>query len=459
MKSVMRIVSRYMLSAAGVALTLLLVNLIVLFAWGIHLINISPKNYRVSQIAAGLSESSDDVYVLSEDAKIMIEEQYQWAMLLNDEGDVVWSENLPEDVPLQYTAAEVASFTRWYLEDYPVHVWQHLDKLFVVGGEENTVWKYSLEYPLVVMNHIFPWTFVALVINALLAMLIALVFGLRLSRSLKPLAKGIKKMAERKAVHLSTKGLLGDFAEDINKASFYLEEQNVALAKRDDARSNWIEGVSHDIRTPLSIVMGYASELEHDPDLPQTRKKQAGIIRQQSERIKTLVNDLNLASKLEYDMQPLREDVFSLAALVRHVAADFLNSIHSDDYPIEVRINEKVKNANIVGDEELLRRAISNLLTNSIKHNPDGCGIKIKLNEERDHYTIRVVDDGIGFPVEMITTLNHPGSSSDLHNHGLGLNLVRQIMKVHSGFAEFRNHPEGGCEVVLWLPCVNTEQE
>lgn len=113
-------------------------------------------------------------------------------------------------------------------------------------------------------------------------------------------------MSEKQPVDLSTRGLLGDLAAGINKTSARLVQQEAALNQRDNARATWIAGVSHDIRTPLSLVMGYASQLEDDPELPLAKREQASIIRRQSERIKTLVSNLNLASKLEYDMQPLR---------------------------------------------------------------------------------------------------------------------------------------------------------
>ena len=77
---------------------------------------------------------------------------------------------------------------------------------------------------------------------------------------------------------------------------------------RDAARSDWINGISHDIRTPLSMVMGYAAQMESAADLPPQRQKQAGIIRTQSQAIRDLVNDLNLTMRLDWAMQPLRKE-------------------------------------------------------------------------------------------------------------------------------------------------------
>lgn len=451
MKSMMKILTRYVLSAAGVALILLIINFAVFITWSVQSGKIAQKDYRVSQLADGLTKTSG-VYTLSESAWETIEKRFQWAMLLSDDGNVIWSENLPGDIPLKYSVSDVAGFTRWYLNDYPVYVWRRPDGLFVLGSEKSSVWKHDIEMPQKVMDNTLVWIPAILILNGVAAVLLALLFGLRLFRSLKPLAKGIEDMAEKQPVELSTLGLLGNLAAGINKTSAQLTKQQAALSKRDNARTTWIAGVSHDIRTPLSIVMGYASQLEEDPDLPQSKREQAGIIRRQGERIETLVSDLNLASKLEYDMQPIRRNVIALAALLRGIAVDFINSGLSDSYSIDVVIDENAQNAKVTGDEELLRRAVSNLITNSIRHNPNGCAIKVTLEKTLGNCSLAVSDNGVGFSPEILEKLNHPKNSAQLENHGLGLTIVGQIIKAHGGTTAFRNLPEGGCTASLCLP-------
>ena len=452
MKSMMKILTRYVLSAAGVALILLIINFAVLVAWTAQSGKTVQKKYDVEQIADSLVRSGDG-YTLPKAARSKIETNRQWAMLIdNNSGRVIWSLNQPSEVPQSYTVSDVATFTRWYLSGYPVTVWKHPDGLFVLGSEKDSVWKYSVTEPMAVMDNAGVWITVILILNGLVAVLLALLFGLRLFRSLKPLAKGIEDMAEKRPVELSTRGLLGDLAAGINETSTQLTRQEAALSKRDNARTTWIAGVSHDIRTPLSIVMGYASQLEEDSELPQSKREQAGIIRRQSERIKMLVSDLNLASKLEYDMQPLRKNEIALAVLLRSVAADFLNSGLSDSYSFDVTISENAQNVLACVDEELMRRAVSNLIANSIQHNPDGCAIKVTLKKGLGNCILAVSDNGTGFTQEMLENLNNPKSSVELQNHGLGLTIVRQIIKAHGGTTEFRNLPEGGCTVVLCMP-------
>ena len=92
------------------------------------------------------------------------------------------------------------------------------------------------------------------------------------------------------------------------------------------ARANWISGVSHDIRTPLSMIMGYAQRIAGDHGASENIQQEAEIIRAQSAKIKDLVQDLNLVSQLEYEMQPLHKEPVRLSKLLRSYAADLLNA-------------------------------------------------------------------------------------------------------------------------------------
>ncbi|MPM35748.1 Adaptive-response sensory-kinase SasA [bioreactor metagenome] len=151
-------------------------------------------------------------------------------------------------------------------------------------------------------------------------------------------------------------------------------------------------------------------------------------------------------------MQPIRMNVIVLAALLRGIAADFLNSGLSDSYLIDLVISQSAQNTIVSGDEELLRRAVSNLIGNCIRHNLNGCTIKVTLEKTLGNCSIIVSDNGVGFTNAMINNLNHPKSSEHLENHGLGLTIVQQIIKAHGGTTEFCNLTEGGCKVVLCLP-------
>jgi signal transduction histidine kinase len=455
LKSLLKIVVRYITSAVAVAITILLLNLIMFLSILTNSGNMLHNSSSAQQIAEHLKKENS-VYLLSDDITQALASQKQWAMLINEKGDVSWKFNIPPEIPKHYTISEVAGFTRWYLKDYPVHVWEHPDGLVVLGYPKDSIWKHDMVFPLGMIKN-SPLLFTTfLIVNTAVAIILSFLFAFRLFRSLRNLTKGIHQLATMQPVFLPAHGVLSDLANGINKASLKLIRQEEALNKRDTARTTWIAGISHDIRTPLSIVMGYSSQLETDFSLPPDKREQAGLIRRQGEKIKNLVNDLNLASKLEYEMQPLRFNLVSISPLLREIAVDFLNNSMTALYHLDLQIADDAQDIVIEGDVELLRRAVSNLITNSMTHNPDGCSIQISLTREASNCIIIISDNGTGFTREMLHTLNHQKASVELTAHGLGLIIVRQVITVHKGTAQFLNQDKNGCRVILYLPVLSS---
>lgn len=463
MKDIMRIYIRFAAATAAIALLLVSINIVLLAVWGYYnkSDSINTKE-NIAFIAHELIKEKNG-YTLSTKGQNALTRQYQWAMLLDERGNMIWNDSLPSDVPHTYTLQDVASFSRWYLKDYPVSVWEHPDGLLVLGNPKDSYWKYSIKYPMKVLNTLPQWLTRAACLNIVFALTLSLLLGLWLIRSLKPFVKGIEDLAEKKEVQLATAGLLGNLASSINKTSSELHSQRMVLQKRDAARANWISGVSHDIRTPLSMVLGYASEIESNPSLPDEVRNQSSIIRNQSLKIKQLVNDLNLASKLEYEMQPLKCKPTYVAALIRQVAADFLNDQTDAKYELDFSSDKTLEFCQIFADEALIKRAVSNLIQNSITHNPNGCTIVISLKREIEECILTISDNGKGVSKEKLQQLiskPHYMASDDStreQRHGLGLLIVQQIIKAHHGSASFSSTENSHFTVVLRLPCTLIE--
>lgn len=228
--------------------------------------------------------------------------------------------------------------------EYPVYSWEYGDGLLVVGYPKKSHWKYQFNYPSEWVRSL-PQRFVLLlIINVAFPLLISVVMGMRLIKEIRPLVDSIHDLPKNQSVRLDPKGIFSDLAQSINSTSDKLQKNKSALKEKDQARSNWIAGISHDIRTPLSMIIGYASEWENNADLTEEQRQQAGIIRRQGEKLGSLVSDLNLVSMLEYEMQPLQLKPIRLSVLVRQVVADFLNNGLDDRYDIEWKLsNEEIK--------------------------------------------------------------------------------------------------------------------
>ena len=452
MKGLGRILGRYVGAAIGVGVFLLALNIAVFLAFLLYCSRDMPVvEDRVSVIAAGIEQQADGSFSVSEEARKALDERYAWAMQLDDAGNVIWSDRVPENLPQHYTASEIASFSRWYLEDYPVYVWSDGDGLLVLASAAGSEWKYVMRVSTYMIEQMQIWIPAVLMLNLLAALALALLLGWRMYRAAAPLAEGISGLARGEGAKLSERGVLGLLSADVNRASEKLLAQRTLLHKRDRTRTEWIAGVSHDIRTPLSIVQGNAAQLENDRTLPGQARDKAAAIREQSQRIGNLVSDLNLASKLEYELQPLHIAVFRPAAMLRTAAADVLNSMADARVSLAVSIPPEAGALTVSGDEALLRRAVDNLLRNSILHNA-GKSVEVGLTLAADarSWTVTVTDNGGGLSDEVLDRLRRPREEA-LPVHGLGLVLVQQIAYAHGGSVWFEN-TRPGLRVALRFP-------
>lgn len=451
MHSIIKIFRRYIFTACLITTIILFLNIAAVTIFAVQYRQDSSYAYKIQRISEEFTVSSGQVTV-SKAGYDMLKSQYIWAMLLNEKGSVIWSWNLPKEIPSKFTAPEIASFSKWYLKDYPVNVWEHGDGLLVAGGKKNSLWKYEIDFPQIVMENAPNFLLLVLVINIFLILLLSVLFGFRFYRSLRPLANGIEQLARQERVKLPEKGITAELSQKLNQTSSILETQNTYLSKRDSARTNWISGVSHDIRTPLSMIMGYAESLESDASLDMDQKQQATIIKMQSIKIKKLIEDLNLTSKLEYNMQPFRIHPYSPAALLREIVTSYYNNGLSDQYSIHLDIDKQLEIIRPMGDTDLLSRAFHNIIGNSINHNINGCSISITAKCSGTIFFITFSDNGQGIPANVISVLQADLEPAENQPHIMGLRIVKQIVKAHQGTFEIGIGLNKECEIRLTFP-------
>ena len=414
-----------------------------------------------AQDAAEAMAVTEEGYTLPEEMQEELESKNIWAVYIdNTTLKELWhSDNLPDTVPLEYTASEIASLTRGYIDDCPAFTGTGEEGLMILGYPQKSFWKHmypSWDYQMIESA---PMT-VLMVLgrNVLLVLLIYIGANSGLLRSVRPIVEGIRKLPEGEPVSIKEKGILSELAFHLNKTSEMLQSQKYQLRKKDAARANWIAGVSHDIRTPLSMVMGYAAQLGTSEYLREEDRKKASAIVRQSRRMKNLINDLNLASKMEYNMQPIVREEINAVALVRQIAVDFINMDVDGRYPIEWETDEELIVCRICADKELIKRAVSNLIQNSMNHNEDGCTVHVAVEEINGYCVISVEDDGAGASEEEIERLNHAphymvcDTNTREQRHGLGLLIVKQIAESHGGKAEIGRSGYGGFGVKIMLP-------
>ena len=362
------------------------------------------REYSYSNIADSMVQTADGLAFGPQHTPEEWMDGYSWAMVLDADGRVIWSYALPRTLDRRYTSSDVARFSRWYLDDYPVFCWTEDYGLFVAGTEPGSMWKYTV------------YTSPGMLTD---------IAGFLLPCLLGMLAAGL--------------------------AVCFLPRELLTLARRDNARTQWIAGVSHDVRTPLALILGWAEQLEQDAALPAPARQKAGGIRTQSERLRTLIDDLNLTSKLQYGAQPLRRELLTVGPLLRQLVAQFCDSPLADQCDLSLTQTLDAEQAQISADPALLGRLVENLLSNSVRHNPQPVTVCLCAEVRSRQLCLTFTDDGVGYPPAVLAALKEPESSEDAP-HILGLHVVEQIAAAHGGTAVFeQNHPHGA-RAVIRLP-------
>ena len=449
MKPVERFFRKYFLSMIGIIVLFLLLNIVLFFSVLIWAWQTSetPK-LSLNEICDSIVMDEAGHFTTSEELAELLEEYHAWAMLLDDKGTVIFQERMPEELPRRYTPVDVAKFSRWYLGDYPVYVQEHPQGLLVVGGEKGSQVKYYFSVNESYVKNLFAGLIAVFLANIIVVVLLIWKNIRHVEKAVTPILRGIETVSSGQPVSLPEKGELAEINRQLNKAGAF-------IVKKDSARADWISGISHDVRTPLSVILGFAGQLEDNQTLPAPAREQAACIRKQGEKLRNLISDLNLASRLEYSMQPLRLEKIYLVELARQVVCEFLDSGLEEQYRITFSSDQESEMASIMGDEALLKRALYNLIQNSMIHNASGCDISVSAVWNGNHTVITVSDNGIGVSAKKLEELKantHRIESTDERlnlRHGLGVLLVWQIVEAHHGTMEIFSEPQIGYKTVL----------
>lgn len=389
----------------GIVLMMTFLFFTDLLIFGLAVIRFHSVDYQnPPEILTHLS-ANNGTYALDEQEAERLLKHGQFAMILGKDGNILWSEALPEALRKTYTLQDVARFTRYYLEDYPVHTYVFEQGLLVVGGNKDQVWKYTLEFDVNLINYLVK------------------IFPLLLLSNIVVLVVVPTRIQKRRA------------------------------KQREEERTEWIAGVSHDIRTPLAIVMGNAEMIAASTGEEEVRQR-AKSIETQGIRLRRLVDNLNLSGKLEFGAGKFEKQKVRISRFLRKTLTDIMNQTEDERYRFTLEIEDSLQDLELYFNEDLVERAIMNLLHNAIRHNEGGCRIEMKLYQDRKNHVFLELDDtGKGVSKELLSRLNSRSYAweSGIGQHGLGLKIVKQVADWHRWKLSFANGEQGGFACTIRL--------
>jgi signal transduction histidine kinase len=185
-------------------------------------------------------------------------------------------------------------------------------------------------------------------------------------------------------------------ARELDRQKSELEQQNAQLRESEQLKSELIAVASHEVRTPLSSVLGFTKLLLKDDSDAETRRRYLGIVEAQAERLAALLDDFLTLDRLEKGQLGMRDELIDMTTVLRDQVELF--EAESEGHHLELQAPED--SLPVRGDPARLTQVVGNLLSNAIKYSPGG-GI-VEVVAERTNRTVRVSvnDEGLGIPAE-----------------------------------------------------------
>jgi signal transduction histidine kinase/DNA-binding response OmpR family regulator len=241
--------------------------------------------------------------------------------------------------------------------------------------------------------------------------------------------------------------------EEISRQSQQLIEMSAAAAKANEARINFFTNISHEFRTPLTLIIGPLEEMLRHSRLQGTDRQQVGLIRRNAIRLLHLVNQLIDFRKLEFNKMQVKAAEQDLVLFAGEIIDIFQPTARKRN--IDCRLLTGERSLPVWMDADMMDKVLFNLLSNAFKFTPDGGAILLRLEKKAGQALISVEDSGIGMSPEVLEHAFDIFYQGDYDNHkgsGLGLALCKELVGLHHGSITALSERNRGAVFTVSIP-------
>ena len=285
----------------------------------------------------------------------------------------------------------------------------------------------------------------SLIISAVLAFLGGVATYFISGHALRPIREFSDKIEKVQAQNLADSQIEENQVKELNQLSVSYNRMLERLSAAFEIQRQFTANAAHELRTPLSL-MQVQLDLYHSnshPDNDADTVQMIKMVTEQNDRLNKMVKTLLDMSELQ---TVGRDDEIILDALVDEVLEDLEPLAEGKN----IRLIGKCKDITMVGSDILIYRLVYNLVENAIKYNHSGGQVTVTADRKENHVYLSVEDTGAGIPEELKERVFEPffrvdkSRSRELGGVGLGLALVREIVRVHDGSITVKSNPSGG---------------
>ncbi|WP_339244053.1 HAMP domain-containing sensor histidine kinase [Paenibacillus sp. FSL R10-2796] len=457
---------RFLRSVMTIVVIVGIVNAILFLS--LFVIKVNNNNFGTEEASAETFSRTFSQYVelqagkpiVNEEGLKKLQEMSAWVQFLNDQGEQAAAFYTPEELKTEYSPIEIVQMYKYKELDARTTVFvseaQHFS--YFLGINNPKIGRYVMTYDYAkIFKDVNVFLFIFLIVDVLIVILIGFLFGKKLTAPLHTLIEGIQQLRERRFKKMPTpKGVYEDVFRNMNELSEKLDRHEEERKRLDQMREEWISNVSHDMKTPLASIQGYAEFINDSAtDLTaQELQEYTSIIKSKSMYMKDLLDDLNLTTRLRNHQLSLQFEEVNLVQFLREMTIELLNDPTFGERQIEFEAN--MAKAMHKVDKKLLKRAILNLIYNALVHNDENVVVKIRVDTGSESHTrISISDNGQGISakdLEQIFERYYRGTNTaSKHGTGLGMAIARDIIWAHEGKLDMTSIENTGTTITILL--------
>ncbi|MDF2890071.1 MAG: hypothetical protein K0R80_438 [Clostridia bacterium] len=258
-------------------------------------------------------------------------------------------------------------------------------------------------------------------------------------------------------VNLNLKNEFGELESIFNEMAQQIEQEIFLRKQSEENRKNLILDISHDLKNPLTSMIGYAELAFNKTDISKEEyHNYMKVIYENGLRANSLISDLFELSKMESSEYAMNKTKLELCEYMREKMGDFISTLDKSGFIYDFDIPEKEIAAAI--DEKQMDRVFQNLVANTVQYNTKGTKVTVSLLEQGEDVIIIFKDNGIGIPAELAKDIFNPfvradrARNSQTGGTGLGLAIVEKIIALHGGSISLKTDENCGCEFIIVIP-------
>ncbi len=464
-----KLTSRFLFSVIVIAILVVVLNFILITA----LILSYPK---MSDSAMGeatsftrdfsqeISEVNGEI-IVSEAGKAALQDHHGWIQILNENGEVVYEYNTPPGLATHYSPIDAVQMYKYKEVDSDTTVFVGrteplpTELSYFIGFSDPTISRVVFNSDTDHLQRLLAIsTLLIIIVDGLTALLVGYLFSKRITAPVASVVHDIQKLSEKNyQITPINKGVYQEVGTQIGELSKQLQASEKERKKLDQMKEDWIVNISHDLKTPLASIQGYA-EMIKNTDYQFTHAEIVAftdIIEQKALYIKDVIEDLNFSNRLRNGEVQLNQKSINLVSLLRNTVIDFLNDPKQASHDIEFDCSSEHIPYRL--DELLFQRAINNLVSNAVVHNDKEVKIIVSVLQQSDHVLIKIQDFGKGVQeseLEKVFERHYRGTNTGATHDGsgLGMTISHDIILAHNGDISVESDYGVGVTISIRLP-------